>query len=368
MESIIALEKEAPFEFIIVDNNSTDDTKETVEKYAGVATYVFEKNTAFTRARTTGADNASGDVLIFMDDDIIVNSGALKTITSVFEQYHDCGVIACKILPNFESQPPDWTLACQRSFNGWSLYSPEIDPRTGSGFQEVESAAGPMMAVSRRAYETAGGFPPDTVGVETNTTKNSFRKLYVGPGDYGLCHLIRKNGYKVYYAPKVSCYHMIPELRFSIPFWRSRMIGEAHHVAITARQFFMLSKFKLFKKQLFAKVQYRRWKRRLTDRLKRGQQFLMKDRFEGMLYEEVWYQYYLAYEKIDSVLNKHPGLSAFLWETAKEGVSNNDFEAVVNKFPPEFSALVDAEYMYHANPITTVKALNEFENRYARGH
>ncbi len=83
-----------------------------------------------------------------------------------------------------------------------------------------------------------------------------------------------------------------------------------------------------------------------------------------MLFEELWYQYYLAYEKIDTVLNKHPGLNEFLWNIAKEGVSNNDFEAVVNKFPPEFSKLVDASYMYHSNPITTVKALKEFEKRF----
>lgn len=366
IESVLSLQKEAYFEFIIVDNNSTDHTRKTVENYSGVATYVFEKNTAFTRARSTGADSANGDVLIFMDDDIVVKPGALTAITRVFEQYPDCGIVASKILPEFETEPPDWTLACQRAFNGWSLYTPEVYPITGSGFQEVDSAAGPMMAVSRVAYDAAGGFPPDTVGVETNTKKNSFRKLYVGPGDYGLCHLVRKKGYKVYYAPEASCYHVIPDLRFSITFWRSRMIGEAHHAAITDREFFGISKLGLLKKRLIVKLQYWRWKHRLVTRLKASQQFLVDERFEGMLYEEVWYQYYLAYKKIDAVLNKHPDLSKFLWKIAKNGVSDNDFNAVVSRFPPEFLAQVEADYMYHDKPIISLSALQEFETRYAR--
>jgi glycosyltransferase involved in cell wall biosynthesis len=366
MQSVLALQGEAHFEFIIVDNNSTDNTRKTVEKYAGVARYVFEENTAFSKARSTGADHANGDVLVFMDDDIIVNPGALKAVISVFERYPNCGIVASKILPLFESEPPDWAVACQRTFNGWSLYNPDIAPRTGIGFQEVKSAAGPMMAVSRRAYDSAEGFPPDTVGVETNTTNNSFRKLYIGPGDYGLCHIVRNKGFKIYYSPDTSCYHFIPKIRFSIPFWRSRMIGEGQHEAITARIFFNLSKFNLKRKQTIYRLQYFRWRKKLSKRLAHTEKFLAKQDFKGMFFEEIWIQYYNAYNKMESVLQKNPGLSEFLWEIGKNGVSDNEFESVVSKFPREFCDLVDSSYMYNEKPINSTNALREFERNFKK--
>jgi glycosyltransferase involved in cell wall biosynthesis len=200
VESIIRQEDEADFEIIIVDNNSTDHTQKIAESFSEFARYVFESNTSFTRARKTGADNSIGEILLYLDDDVLICPESLKEIVSVFEEYPECGVLAGKILPQYEEDPPDWAIACQRSFNGWSLFHPGAIPLLGAGFQEVKSAFGPMMAVSRKAYEEAGGFPPDTIGVETNRQGGTFRKLYVGPGDYGLCKKVRDIGYKIYYT------------------------------------------------------------------------------------------------------------------------------------------------------------------------
>jgi len=367
IESIVALQDEVDFELVIVDNNSTDDTKKVTQTYSRINRYVFEKNTSFTKARSTGAKNATGDIFLYLDDDVIVHPGSLKEIVSIFGQYSDCGVIAAKILPQYEEEPPDWTLACQQSFNAWSLYNPETMPFLGTGFQEVSWAAGPMMAIRRDAYEKVGGFPPDTIGVETNKQIGTFRKLYIGPGDVGICYKIRKAGYRVYYSPKASCFHVVFNIRFTVPFWRSRMIGEGHHKAITDRDFYKLSKLRLWKERQKALIYYNLWKDRLIKRLKSNEIYLLRTNFDGMLFEELWVNYFNAYLQMDSVLSQNPGLSTFLWDIGLNGVADSKFEQVISGFPPEFIDLIDQKNMYPGYPICSMDILNLFDFPVADG-
>ncbi|MBC8486125.1 MAG: glycosyltransferase family 2 protein [Bacteroidetes bacterium] len=360
IDSISMLKDEAKFELIIVDNNSTDHTKEVVESYSGIARYVFEGSTSFTKARGTGAENASGDIFLYLDDDVIVHPGSIREIASVFSKYPDCGVIAGKILPQFEEEPPDWTLACEQSFNGWSLMNPNIWPILGTGFQDFGSACGPMMAIRKKPYFGVNGFPPDTVGVETNTRENTFRKLYIGPGDYGLCHKIRKYGYKVYYSPRVSCYHVVLKVRLTVPFWRSRMIGEGHHKAITNRELYNYSNRQLWLERINAKYKYEYWKKMLYQRLKANEAYILKSNFSGMFFEELWVHYFKAYLDMDRILLQNSGLSKFLWGIGLNGVADNEFEQVVNKLPIEYLSITSSEKMYTEKLIISIDTLESF--------
>ena len=198
LKSIFKLNDKVSFEIIVVDNNSTDNTKAVCNSFKNIK-YVFEKNTAFSKARNTGAINSTGQILLYLDDDVLVNDGSLTSILKVFKENNKCGAIAGKILPKFLSKPPNWTLDCQKSFNGWSLYNNETYHFLKKDFQEVNSGAGPMIAIKKIAYDKVGGFPPDTVGIETNNKKNTFNKHYTGPGEYGLCHKLKKAGYKIYF-------------------------------------------------------------------------------------------------------------------------------------------------------------------------
>jgi glycosyltransferase involved in cell wall biosynthesis len=53
-------------EIIVVDNNSTDGTRQVIERYPGV-TYVFEAEKGITRARQRGFLEATGDILAYVD-------------------------------------------------------------------------------------------------------------------------------------------------------------------------------------------------------------------------------------------------------------------------------------------------------------
>jgi len=70
-------------EIIVVDNNSTDGTKNVVARYAGV-TYVFEPRKGITRARQAGFQAASGDIIAYVDADTHPPEGWIEQITEQF--------------------------------------------------------------------------------------------------------------------------------------------------------------------------------------------------------------------------------------------------------------------------------------------
>jgi glycosyltransferase involved in cell wall biosynthesis len=77
-----------PFELIVVDNGSKDETKTTVSLYQETAPfpviYKFEPRVGLSNARNCGLRHASGDVLAFTDDDCYVHQDWLTSLASVF--------------------------------------------------------------------------------------------------------------------------------------------------------------------------------------------------------------------------------------------------------------------------------------------
>lgn len=78
-------------EVIVVDNNSTDNTAE-LARQAG-ARVVFEPINQIGRARNTGASQATGDWLLFLDADSLLSPGLLTDILQLIEsgRYVGCG-------------------------------------------------------------------------------------------------------------------------------------------------------------------------------------------------------------------------------------------------------------------------------------
>ena len=85
LNSIQSLDDKVDYEIIVVDNNSTDDTKLISESFQNIK-YVFEKNTAFSKARQTGAENALGEIFLYLYDDVIINNGSLINIIKIIKQ------------------------------------------------------------------------------------------------------------------------------------------------------------------------------------------------------------------------------------------------------------------------------------------
>ena len=70
----------APYEIIVVDDGSTDDSRSVIRQFETSVTAVFCENGGHVRAANTGFENSSGDVCIFLDADDFLYSNCLTQI------------------------------------------------------------------------------------------------------------------------------------------------------------------------------------------------------------------------------------------------------------------------------------------------
>lgn len=76
-------------EIIIVDDGSTDNTREVIAPYGNDLTYVYQDNRGVSAARNHGVSMASGDYLLFLDADDRLLPASLKIIREQVKRYPD---------------------------------------------------------------------------------------------------------------------------------------------------------------------------------------------------------------------------------------------------------------------------------------
>jgi len=72
-------------EVVIVDDCSTDDTVRLSKSFP-VRVIKMEKNSGPAKARNIGVEAAKGDIIYFLDSDVIVLDGAIKEVKEYFER------------------------------------------------------------------------------------------------------------------------------------------------------------------------------------------------------------------------------------------------------------------------------------------
>lgn len=143
-------------EIIVVDNNSTDKTAD-LARQAG-AEVVFEPINQIGRARNTGAKAATGDWLLFIDADSILNSGLLADILQLIE---DGKSVGCGSTIQMHGLPwwADWTL---KLWTGVSLL--------------FSWAAGALVVCRSDAFRDVGGFDQELYAADEVTLSQKLKK------------------------------------------------------------------------------------------------------------------------------------------------------------------------------------------------
>jgi glycosyltransferase involved in cell wall biosynthesis len=132
-------------EIIVVDNHSTDGTREIVQRYPDV-TYVFEPHKGITKARQCGYRHARGDILAFVDADTIMPEG---WVAQVEQQFRKDSRLACLSGPyRFYDLPwPQRFIA-----SSWFVAARPLSLAVGP------LVVGGNFAIRREALEAMGGF------------------------------------------------------------------------------------------------------------------------------------------------------------------------------------------------------------------
>jgi len=102
---------EENYEIIIVDNCSTDSTKEVIDRFAKAKNirYIYESTLGLSFARNAGWRNARGKYAAYLDDDGEASRTWLEKIVEAFESIKPRpGCIGGKVEPIWEAPRPSW--------------------------------------------------------------------------------------------------------------------------------------------------------------------------------------------------------------------------------------------------------------------
>ena len=119
------------YEVIVVDDGSTDNTKEIVEKYEGVH-YIYQEHGGISKARNTAIKAAKGKWIATLDSDDLWKEEKLQKQVDYVRTHPDCRIVYTAF-KNFTDIPEDKLDVRQRvhleTVINWYLPSAMIDAR-----------------------------------------------------------------------------------------------------------------------------------------------------------------------------------------------------------------------------------------------
>ncbi|NEQ49250.1 MAG: glycosyltransferase family 2 protein [Leptolyngbya sp. SIO3F4] len=208
--------KEEVYEILIVDNNSTDNTKKTVIEFSADVHnihYIFEPIQGLSKARNTGLAEAKGEYVAYLDDDAIAEPDWLESILSCFEAATSpLGCVGGKIDPIWEAPCPEWLPDNYLSYLTILDWGPEpilIDSK--------KYLAGANMAFPTDLLRKLGGF---------NVELGRQGKKLLSSEEVWLQETIRRHSHDVYYDPSVVVKHhaaasrLVPDWFFQRLYWQ----------------------------------------------------------------------------------------------------------------------------------------------------
>lgn len=207
------------YEIIVVDNGSTDNTREITEQAASLnknnIRYIYEPVPGLLSGRHCGASEATGEILVFVDDDIEASSGWLSAIIAEFEDksVHMAGGSS---LPMYEVDPPKWVdKYCSWKEDQLTCGSLSLLNK-GNGRMEIDPVFvwGLNFAIRRKTLFELGGFHPDNIPKHL--------QHFQGDGETGLALKMKEKGLKAVYAPGAKVYHCIPRERLTVTYFEKR--------------------------------------------------------------------------------------------------------------------------------------------------
>jgi glycosyltransferase involved in cell wall biosynthesis len=218
LESIQHQELEA-FELLLVDNSPDAELRSRVEEFNTAARiparYVPEPRLGLHNARHAGARAASGDVLVFTDDDAAFDPRWLAAYARGFEAHPDMSAAGGPVLPEWQVPPPAWLSALMQAdptmFPVLSLLNLSNEfrlTRDGIFF-------GVNMAIRRQALFAAGGFNPEIFG-----------DRWLGDGETGLNRKLWAQDQLIGYVPDALVYHYVPRERMTLAYLRKRQAND----------------------------------------------------------------------------------------------------------------------------------------------
>jgi GT2 family glycosyltransferase len=195
-------------EIIVIDNNSSDGSKEYLpQKFTGVKFIFNDANLGFAKACNQGSKISSGNYILFLNPDTILSETCLKDCISFFESHADAGAVGVRMLDekeNFLKESKRGLPSPSTSFyklfgltamfpgsKTFARYYQGHLPENENNPADVLSGA--FMMIKKEVFEKVNGFD---------------ESFFMYGEDIDLSLRITQLGFKNYYLGKISIIHL----------------------------------------------------------------------------------------------------------------------------------------------------------------
>lgn len=213
------------FEVIVVDNRSTDNTKQVVQEVNQMTSipiiYIYEERLGLSVARNRAIRESKGEYVLFLDDDAVASKEWISGIVSLFETNSRIGCVGGKIEPAWEGAEPTWLLPENRTLYTILDYSNEIVE-----MQKPAIPFGANVAFRKSIFNSLRPFREDLGRVGSNLLSSEEAELI---------DRIRSR-YTVYYTPHAWVRHKIPRSRVSRKWLLRRIYWQGVSSAVSSER------------------------------------------------------------------------------------------------------------------------------------
>lgn len=189
-------------EVIVVDNASSDDSREMIQKeFPEVELLAMQENLGFGKANNVGVRAAKGKHVILLNSDTIVKPQAFQKLLNFAEQKPSLGAVGPKLLNADGSLQkgcwrfPTFSRVLGETVGLWRLLGTPSNylDKDYNHVRQVDFAIGACLLLPRKLYEEIGGFD---------------EQFFMYSEETDLCMRMRKAGLKVYFYPESEIIHL----------------------------------------------------------------------------------------------------------------------------------------------------------------
>jgi O-antigen biosynthesis protein len=183
---------DVPYELIIIDNHSNDETQRLLDRCSGAKIIRNTHNLGFGDACMQGSNCAQGELLCFLNNDALLAVGTLKFAICDFSD-PTVGCVGGKILlASGELQEAGSIVWSDGSAVGYGRGDDPSSPQYNFR-RSVDYCSGAFLLTRRSLFVELGGFD------------SCYSPAYYEDTDY--CMKVWQRGYKVMYEPRSTVHH-----------------------------------------------------------------------------------------------------------------------------------------------------------------
>jgi len=197
------LEEKAVFEILVVDNGSSDKTRDILDSFGDrIIKILLEKNCGTTYPRNLALKRAGGDIICFLDSDAVLKKGNLRHLCDRLVSTSDIGILAPKLVlsdGSTQRSAKKFPSVLHKFFKLKKIFF-GIEPKQNEHYKNlpvdkevtVDSAISACWFFRKDLIETAGYLD---------------EKIFYSPEDLDYCLRIWKTGKSVVYYPYLEVLH-----------------------------------------------------------------------------------------------------------------------------------------------------------------